>query len=60
MSIPVTVLDYGIGNLLNVLRALEHCGAAPTVIDKASPEAMNAPRLVLPGVGAVGAGMAEM
>ena len=30
MSIPVTVLDYGIGNLLNVLRALEHCGATPT------------------------------
>jgi glutamine amidotransferase len=60
MSIPVTVLDYGIGNLLNVLRALEHCGAAPTVIDKASPEAMNAPRLVLPGVGAFGDGMAEL
>src|SRR3954471_13340780 len=60
MSIPVTVLDYGIGNLLNVLRALEHCGATPTVIDKASPEAVNAPRLVLPGVGAFGDGMAEL
>jgi hypothetical protein len=23
----VTVIDYGIGNLLNVVRALEHCGA---------------------------------
>lgn len=60
MSIPVTVIDYGIGNLLNVLRALEHCGALPTVIDKAAPEALNAPRLVLPGVGAFGDGMAEL
>ena len=60
MSIPVTVLDYGIGNLLNVLRALEHCGAAPTVVDRAGLEAWNAPRLVLPGVGAFGDGMAEL
>ncbi|HSV48646.1 MAG TPA: imidazole glycerol phosphate synthase subunit HisH [Ramlibacter sp.] len=60
MSTPVTVLDYGIGNLLNVLRALEHCGATPTVVDRAGPEATQAPRLVLPGVGAFGDGMAEL
>ncbi|MGE4242765.1 imidazole glycerol phosphate synthase subunit HisH [Ramlibacter sp.] len=60
MSVAVTVLDYGIGNLLNVLRALEHCGASPTVIDKASAGAADAPRLVLPGVGAFGDGMAEL
>ena len=36
MSIPVTVLDYGIGNQLNVLRALEHCGASVKVVQKAS------------------------
>jgi glutamine amidotransferase len=58
--IPVTVLDYGIGNLLNVLRALEHCGAAPKVIAKASAEDLDASRLVLPGVGAFGDGMAEL
>jgi glutamine amidotransferase len=39
MTQAVTVIDYGIGNLLNVLRALEHCGASIRVIDKASPEA---------------------
>lgn len=60
MSIPVTVLDYGIGNLLNVLRALEHCGAAPKVIARASAGDADAGRLVLPGVGAFGDGMAEL
>jgi glutamine amidotransferase len=57
---PVTVLDYGIGNLLNVLRAFEHCGAQVTVLDKADPAAAQAPRLVLPGVGAFGDGMREL
>jgi glutamine amidotransferase len=60
MSVAVTVLDYGIGNLLNVVRALEHCGAAPKVIDHADADAIHAPRLVLPGVGAFGDGMAEL
>jgi glutamine amidotransferase len=60
MSIPVTVIDYGIGNQLNVLRALEHCGASVKVVQKASPEDVNAERLVLPGVGAFGDGMAEL
>lgn len=60
MSVPVTVIDYGIGNLLNVVRALEHCGAAVTVVDKAGPEHISTPRLVLPGVGAFGDGMVEL
>lgn len=60
MSIPVTVLDYGIGNLLNVLRALEHCGASIRLVDRASPELVDTPRLVLPGVGAFGDGMQEL
>ena len=29
----VTVIDYGIGNLLNVVRALEHCGASVQVAE---------------------------
>lgn len=60
MSTPVTVIDYGIGNLLNVVRALEHCGATVTVVDKATPEHISTPRLVLPGVGAFGDGMVEL
>jgi glutamine amidotransferase len=60
MTAAVTVLDYGIGNLLNVVRALEHCGAAVHVADRATPQARDASRLVLPGVGAFGDGMAEL
>jgi glutamine amidotransferase len=60
VSLPVTVLDYGIGNQLNVLRALEHCGASVRVVQKASAADVDAPRLVLPGVGAFGDGMAEL
>lgn len=52
MSKPeVTVIDYGVGNLLSVQRGLEHCGAQ--VILTADPEAViAAKRVVLPGVGA--------
>lgn len=60
MSVPVTVLDYGIGNQLNVLRALEHCGASVKVVQQASAADLDAPRLVLPGVGAFGDGMVEL
>lgn len=56
----VTVLDYGIGNLLNVIRALEHCGASVTVASEATAAAADASRLVLPGVGAFGDAMAEL
>lgn len=57
---PVTVIDYGIGNLLNVVRALQHCGANVSVVDTASQVALLPDRLVLPGVGAFAGGMAEL
>jgi glutamine amidotransferase len=52
MSKPeVTVVDYGVGNLLSVQRGLEHCGAH--VVLSADPEVVaSASRVVLPGVGA--------
>lgn len=56
----VTVIDYGIGNLLNVVRALQRCGASVTVVEKATQVAALPGRLVLPGVGAFAGGMAEM
>jgi glutamine amidotransferase len=56
----VTVLDYGIGNLLNVVRALEHHGARVTVATKASEVLTLPDRLVLPGVGAFGDAAAEL
>lgn len=60
MSVPVTVLDYGIGNQLNVLRALEHCGAVVKVVQQAGDAEAAIERLVLPGVGAFGDAMAEL
>jgi glutamine amidotransferase len=52
----VTVVDYGLGNLQSVSRALERCGAAVTLSGEAS-EIEQAARVVLPGVGAFAAGM---
>jgi imidazole glycerol-phosphate synthase subunit HisH len=47
----ITVIDYGIGNLLSVQRGLEYCGARVTLT--ADPEEiLAASRVVLPGVGA--------
>ena len=52
----VTVVDYGIGNLFSVSRALEKCGTTVELTDR--PEAiLAASRLVLPGVGAFAMGM---
>jgi imidazole glycerol-phosphate synthase subunit HisH len=55
----VTVVNYGLGNLLSVSRGLEHCGATVTVT--ADPGIiLSASRVVLPGVGAYKDGMAEL
>lgn len=55
----VTVLDYGMANLLNVVRAFEHCGAHVTIAEDAA-EVPRADRLVVPGVGAFRDTMDEM
>ncbi|HWL03538.1 MAG TPA: imidazole glycerol phosphate synthase subunit HisH [Xanthobacteraceae bacterium] len=55
----VTVVQYGMGNVLSVCRALEHCGAqVELTTDPAAVAA--AERLVLPGVGAFGDCMAAL
>ncbi len=59
-SQAVTVIDYGIGNLLNVVRALQHCGADVTVVNNATQVPDLPDRLVLPGVGAFADGMLEL
>jgi glutamine amidotransferase len=56
MSVSVAVVDYGIGNLLSVSRALEQCGAQVLLTDDPAQIA-QAQRLVLPGVGAFKDGM---
>lgn len=52
----VTVIDYGVGNLLSVTRAFEYCGASVVLTDDAAKIA-DADYLVLPGVGAFCDGM---
>jgi len=53
------VVDYGVGNLHSVVKALRHEGA--DVVVTSDPAAvMSASRLVIPGVGAFGDGMREL
>jgi len=58
-QMKVTVVDYGIGNLFSVQRALEVAGAAVSL--SADPDVIRqAERVVLPGVGAFADGMAGL
>ena len=56
MSNSVTLIDYGVGNLLSVARAFEYCGAKVILTDNPA-DIDRAERLVLPGVGAFADGM---
>lgn len=55
----ITLLDYGMCNLLNVARAFEHIGAEVKVAETPK-EAAHADRLVVPGVGAFKDSVAEV
>jgi glutamine amidotransferase len=55
----VTIVDYGMGNLLSVSRAMEKAGGQVTFAHTAK-QITAADRLVLPGVGAFSSGMAEL
>lgn len=53
MSLPVTLLDYGVGNIHSIKKSFERAGAQVSV--ETEPEAiLRAKALVLPGVGAFG------
>jgi glutamine amidotransferase len=51
MSARIAILDYGMGNLRSVEKALEHVGAA-AVLTADAEEIGDADGLILPGVGA--------
>jgi imidazole glycerol-phosphate synthase subunit HisH len=51
MTTRIAILDYGVGNLRSVEKALEHVGVAATITADAA-EARAADGLILPGVGA--------
>ncbi|MCC7452291.1 MAG: imidazole glycerol phosphate synthase subunit HisH [Anaerolineae bacterium] len=57
MRAAVAVVDYGVGNLFSVRRALERCGACDIVVSSRPEDIENAERLILPGVGAFFDGM---
>jgi glutamine amidotransferase len=57
--ISVTIIDYGVGNMLSVSQALEHCGARVTIASDAA-FILTSSRVVLPGVGAFSDGMAAL
>lgn len=59
MMSRVGIIDYGMGNLLNVARAFEYCGAHVDFIST-EEEIAGANMLVLPGVGAFPDGMEEL
>ena len=52
----ITIVDYGMGNLLSVSRAFEAVGARAR-LSSTPEEIARAERLVVPGVGAFGDGM---
>jgi imidazole glycerol-phosphate synthase subunit HisH len=55
----IAVVDYGMGNRRSVVKALEHVGAAVSLTGDADLIA-TADGIVVPGVGAFGAGMASL
>lgn len=55
----IAIVNYGMGNLRSVQKALERVGAAARIVD--TPEQIQAAeRLILPGVGAFADGMAHL
>ncbi|MGZ3774644.1 MAG: imidazole glycerol phosphate synthase subunit HisH [Bdellovibrio sp.] len=55
----VTIIDYGVGNLLNVVRAFKAIGVDAEIISDPT-YIKTADRVVLPGVGAFADGISEL
>ncbi|MCS7254871.1 MAG: imidazole glycerol phosphate synthase subunit HisH [Armatimonadota bacterium] len=58
-AFEVTVIDYGVGNLMSIVKAFEALGCKVNLTDNQN-EIAHAKCLVLPGVGAFGAGMLKL
>lgn len=56
----LAVIDYGAGNLRSVLHALKHLQAQNLRLVQHGSELEGASKIILPGVGAFGAGMEQM
>jgi glutamine amidotransferase len=55
----IAIIDYGMGNIHSVSKAIELCGAKPIVTGKKS-QLDSCAKVVLPGVGAFDDAMAEL
>lgn len=56
----LAVIDYGAGNLRSVLHALNHLGAESIRVVRSPHDLRGATKVILPGVGAFGAGMQKL
>ncbi len=58
----IAIIDYGMGNLHSIAKAVEHVAAAGTrvLISSQPDEIMAADRVVFPGVGGIGHTMEEL
>ena len=56
----LAVIDYGAGNLRSVLHSLKHLGVVDMRLVRAGDELRGADKIILPGVGAFGASMAQL
>ncbi len=55
----VTIIDYGMGNLLSICRAMENLETSVS-LSSSSKDLVNADYVILPGVGAFPSGMDEL
>ncbi len=61
MSATIAVVDYGLGNLHSVRRALEHVAPdSRVVVTNDAAQVLEADRVVFPGQGAIGVCMTEL
>ena len=56
----LAVIDYGAGNLRSVVHALANLGVSDLRIARGPQDLAGAERIILPGVGAFGAGMDQL
>jgi glutamine amidotransferase len=56
----LAVIDYGAGNLRSVLHALNYLGAESIRVVQEPRDLQGADKIILPGVGAFGAGMEKL
>lgn len=56
----IAIIDYGMGNLYSVTKALEKMGAPTRIVARAAELTGDERALVLPGVGAFGKGMEQL